>query len=382
MNAAILAVHQAESRPRRDDRSLEELIYETTRGVLRRAGRTIDDIDHIAIASSDALDGRAISSMVTAASVGDYFRDLINCSSSGEHAFIMATMQVLSGRSRLALVANWGKPSESPVAVTDNLQFDPFFYRNLRLERTALLALQARAYAEHAGVGGDVPARVAATGRARARQNPRACPRPPLTAGEIAASPEVASPLRSEELPPFTDGAVALLVGTEELARASGRPYAVIAGLGWATDSYWSGSRDLWRLPSLEAASRQAYGQAGIRDPLTDVDVVELMDVTPYHALMACEGLGLCETGAGERFAEAWLGPDAPLAVNPSGGLQASYPDFAAGLDRVAEVFYQLTGGAGGCQVPDAACGVAHATSGFAAQVNSVVVLRAAEGQG
>lgn len=374
MRAGILAVHQSGYQARRDDLSLEELIYETVTGLLRETNVSIADIDHVAIASSDGLDGRAISSMVTMSSAGGYFRDLINCSSSGEHALVMAVLRVLSGRSRLALVANWGKPSEAPVPVIDNLSFDPFFYRDLRLERTSLLALQATAYAEHAGVSPELAARLVGAARERARRNPRALEQP---AGmtQPPRSNMVAWPLRVDELPPYADGAVAMLAGNEEAARALGLPFVAIAGLGWAYDTYWSGGSDLWRLSSLAAAAHRAYRQAGVADATAQLDVVEVMDVTPYHALMACEALGLCPAGEGGRFAEDVLGGRAPVALNPSGGLHAGYTDFAAGLDRVAELYHQLTGTAGACQVPGARRGLAHAASGFAAQVNSVFIL-------
>lgn len=396
MNAGILAVHQSGYQARRDDLSLEELIYETVTGLLREAGVSIADVDHVAIASSDGLDGRAISSMVTMSSVGGYFRDLINCSSSGEHALVMAMLRILSGRGRLALVANWGKPSEAPLPVIDNLSFDPFFYRDLRLERTSLLALQATAYAEHASVAPELAARLARAARERARGNPRALkqpataspelvegtprPRPSTGSGNapVFSSRMAAWPLRVEELPPLADGAVAMLVGSEEAARALGLPFVALAGMGWAYDSYWSGGSDFWWLSSLEAAAQRGYRQAGVANPGESLDVVEVMDVTPYHALMACEALGLCPAGEGGRFAEDLLDGRADVALNPSGGLHAGYTDFAAGLDRVAELYHQLTGAAGSCQVPGARRGLAHAASGFAAQVNSVFILEAA----
>ena len=42
------------------DRSLEEIIYDTTQQALDDAGLTIEDIDGIIVGSNDQLDGRAI----------------------------------------------------------------------------------------------------------------------------------------------------------------------------------------------------------------------------------------------------------------------------------------------------------------------------------
>lgn len=376
MTVSILAVRLSGHRAARDDLSLEELIYQTTHGLLDDVGISINDIDHLAIASSDGLDGRAISSMVTMSSAGGYFRDQINCSSSGEHALVMAALHVLSERSRLALVVNWGKPSETPLPVVDNLGFDPFFYRDLRVERTSLLALQANAYAARTQLEEDLPRRLAMAARAEARKNPLALPDGAPNGIEARS---IAWPLTADELPPYADGAVALLIGNEEAARSLGRPSVVISGMGWATDSYWSGSRDLTWLSSLDQAARQAYGRAHIQDPLSQLDVAEIMDVTPYHELMTYEALGLAARGEGARLAEQRLAGRPPLAINPSGGLYGGYVDFAAGVERVAEVYLQLVGAAGDHQVDGAQRGLAQATAGFAGQSNSVFVL---EGRG
>jgi acetyl-CoA C-acetyltransferase len=348
----IVAARRSEYARTTPELTLEELIYETVRGLLDESEASLDDVDHVAIASSDAVDGRAISSMVTAASVGCYARDMLNCSSSGEHALITACLRILAGRTRLALVANWAKPSEAPVAAADRLALDPFFYRGLGLERVTFAALQAAACID-SGIDPAAADGLAAERRAAAAGNERSVVRDAVSAQDVAASPFVAWPLRELHLGPLVDGAVALLVASEELAPRLAPTYAVMEGMGWATDSYWLGDRPRAELPSLAAAARDAYARAGIDDPQRALDVVELSDASPYHELMARDALGI----------------DGAVPVNPSGGQQAGWPDFAFGLDRVAEVVGHVTGPTG------ARRGLAHAAAGFGSQANSVFVL-------
>src|SRR3989442_9212385 len=80
--------------------------------------------------------------------------------------------------------------------------------------------------------------------------------------------------------------------------------------------------RDLSRVPATERAAAAAYRQAGLGP--TDVDVVELHDCFTIAEIVATEGLGLFEPGAGGRAAEKGLtslGGGGP--VHPSGGLKA-----------------------------------------------------------
>ena len=351
MRACILAAHRSNYALETTHETLEELIYATTQALLRKAGISLAEIDAVAIASSDAVDGRAISSMVTGGSVGCYERDLVNSSSSGEHALILACLRILSGRSRLCLVANWAKPSEAPVSAADRLALDPFFYRSLGLERTAFAALQAASYVLRTGDtrAGDA---VAARASEAAARNERAVARRPVSAEEVAESPVVAWPLRELHVGPLVDGAVVLLVASEDVARERGAQYAVVEGFGWAIDSYWLGDRRPDSVPALRLAARAAFEQARIADPRRMLDVVELCDASAFHELIALDALGLDGSAA---------------AVNPSGGQLAGYPDFAFGLDRVAEVFERVTG--------DVSRGLAHSAAGFAQQSHSVFVL-------
>jgi acetyl-CoA C-acetyltransferase len=380
LRPCIIAVHQTPYALSRPEVSLEEMIYQSVQELLSQSGLSIRDVDHLAVASSDGLDGRPISSMVTMAPAGGYDKDYINSSSSGEHALIMACLRVLGGRSRISLVANWAKPSEAPLAAVERLQLEPFFHRRLQLDRTDFLALQASCYVQRYQVAPQVAAGIVVKNRKGARVNPFGLQQEEVTVNDVLASPIVAWPLRELDLPVSVDGAVALLVATEDVARASGHPYAVVEGLGWNTDSYWIGDRAISEIPSLVRAAHQAYRQADIRDPLAQLDVIELSDLTPYHELMAYEALGLCGRGEGAAMAlSGELDRAGKLPVNPSGGLQAAYPEFAAGLDRVVSVFRQVTGIAGDGQIPGARRGLAHAAAGFAAQANSVFILEGRE---
>ncbi len=97
-----------------------------------------------------------------------------------------------------------------------------------------------------------------------------------------------------------------------------------------------------------------------------------------YKELHHLEGLLLFDRGkAPEATALGITQRDGDLPVCPSGGLLGvGNPIAAAGLMKVAEIYWQLSGQAGKRQVPGTpTCGVAQAW-GDLMQVGTVIVLR------
>jgi acetyl-CoA C-acetyltransferase len=115
---------------------------------------------------------------------------------------------------------------------------------------------------------------------------------------------------------------------------------------------------------------------AGIKDPIKDIDIAELYDVSSFHELMEYEALGFCKEGEGGKFIDSGATQfDGKLPVNPSGGMLSSNPYTAVGLYRVAEAALQVCGRAGERQVPSVKKALAHGMSGICGQSNCVVIL-------
>jgi len=151
--------------------------------------------------------------------------------------------------------------------------------------------------------------------------------------------------------------------------------------MGWATEPSFLGDRDLGTAPALRAAAVQAYAEAGITDPLAQLDVVEITDATPYAELLAYEALGLCgRQDWAVRVSDGTFAHDGQLPVNLSGGVQTFNPVFCTGLIRFAEIANQVRGHAGAHQHRNARNGLAQAGSGFAMQYQSAVVFGREQG--
>jgi acetyl-CoA C-acetyltransferase len=164
----------------------------------------------------------------------------------------------------------------------------------------------------------------------------------------------LAWPVQRLDVSPVTDGAVALVLAVEhEANRITDRPVWV-QGAGWCLDSaYWT-NRDLAYPRYVEQAARMAYEMAGITEPRKQIDIVEPHDPFDYKELQHLEGLLLFDRGkAPEAARDGVLERDGDLPSCPSGGLLGvGNPIAAAGLMKVAELFWQLRGEAGARQVP------------------------------
>ncbi|MFC2013169.1 beta-ketoacyl synthase N-terminal-like domain-containing protein [Chloroflexota bacterium] len=177
------------------------------------------------------------------------------------------------------------------------------------------------------------------------RSNPKARFRRTVTADMVLKSPMVCSPLQLHDCCSFADGAAAIVIASEEKAKAlTGRP-VYITGVGQASAGLLANQYEhLPRIRSRELAAGQAYRMAGITP--AEVDVCELYDCFSIASLIAAEGLGFFDFGtAGAAWEQGRADIGGRVAVNLSGGLNAKGdPIGATGAGQVYEIVKQLRG--------------------------------------
>ncbi|MDX6631286.1 MAG: hypothetical protein QOH00_3532 [Gaiellales bacterium] len=361
---AVVGAHHTPLTRRQDAQSLEEMIFEATRGALADAGLTIDDIDGIVLATSDQVQGRVIESMVTNGAAGGVGKDVTTLASAGEHSLVYAYLRLLAGQGQRLLVVTWGKPSESvDPSHAALVEADPFFLRPLGMRATVAAGLQGSRYVTRHGLDRDA---IRAVRAARAKAGSAAGAPAADTADDGAM---VAWPLTTSDLPVAVDVAAALVLVTEDAVTEQQSPAWVI-GVGWSTDGYDLADRDISQFNALAAATERAT-----RDGISvrRADVVEVQELSTIAGFAACEALGLSEPGEGAKAAVG-----AQPAVNPSGGNLVANPSNASGFLRFLNAAQQARGQAGAVQVttgrPITAVGAA--MHGFAGQGAAVVIFR------
>jgi len=132
--------------------------------------------------------------------------------------------------------------------------------------------------------------------------------------------------------------------------------------------------RDIVAFEGPELAWKRALAEA--RLGLADLDLVETHDCFTIAELIEYEAMGLTAKGEGARaILEGWTEKDGKLPINPSGGLKSKgHPIGATGVSMHVLAAMQVTGKAGGIQVPGASlAGVFN--MGGAAVANFVSIL-------
>lgn len=161
------------------------------------------------------------------------------------------------------------------------------------------------------------------------------------------ANPIIAWPMRLYDCSPISDGAAAVLLVSEDLARNfTDKPLHII-GTGQASDGATPSRPTLTSIPSARAAARQAYDMAGIQP--ADVRAVEVHDCFTIAEIIASEDLGFFKDGEGWKAAEDGMtAKDGARPINTSGGLKSKgHPVGASGVGQVIEIWKQLRGEAG-----------------------------------
>jgi acetyl-CoA C-acetyltransferase len=187
--------------------------------------------------------------------------------------------------------------------------------------------------------------------------------------------PLVAPPLRLGDCSAMTDGAGAVLLVAEELARSYTDTPAWIRGTGQYSDWHnlaQAGSLTEWT--GLSLAAREAFRSARIGPER--LDFAELHDCFTISEIVEYEALGLCPRGEGGRFAtDGRSDKGGDLVVNPRGGLLGcGHPLGATGIAQAVEVIDQFQGRAPEARrVPDPSWAMVHNLSG-SANVHSIMI--------
>lgn len=331
-------------------------------------------VKSIVSCSDDVFDARTISNNGVADALGAHYRGEEKIAQEGLNALGYAMSIILSGYDDVVYVAGHSKESQAESRnLCTNLAYDPFYTRCLGLDYLSTAGLQARAYMMKSGITEEELAAVVVRARQWAARNPCANARKPLEVGDVMYSPMLCDPIRSLHSYPVSDGAVGLLLASEERAyEFTDRP-VWITGFGNCMDSFFLGDRDLVSNRALKRAAAQAYQMARITDPSHEVDLAEVMDCYAYQQPLWLEGLGLCPESEGGRFIAA-NGP-ARYNVNLSGGMLTGRPLMIGGLYGAVEAALQLKGAAGEHQADDVNRAVIQSTTGGAGQFHTVVVL-------
>lgn len=182
--------------------------------------------------------------------------------------------------------------------------------------------------------------------------NPYAHLKMKITAEDVVKSPIIADPIRLLDSCPMSDGAAAVILASEDVAKKYNDTPVMIAGVGNALDSTDISSRfELDSFLASRLSAERAFKTAKLSPK--DVDVVELHDAYSINGVITLEDVGFAPKGMGAKLiAEGRFRPGDKPSINPSGGLKSrGHPVGATGVYQVCEVVMQLRGDFPGVKV-------------------------------
>ncbi|MCX7620729.1 MAG: thiolase domain-containing protein [Acidimicrobiales bacterium] len=346
-DVAIISFAQTQHRRAVRELNEVEMLMPVLVDVVAKAGITKDRIDFVCSGSADYLAGMAFSFVMTLDGVGPWPPiSESHVDMDGAWALYEAWVKMQMGDVDVALVYSYGKSSPGNLRRVLTRQLDPYYLAPMWPDPVSLAALQARAALDAGVVTETEMAEVVAASRRAALSNPSAQLRGEVEASSLLSEEYFVAPLRRHDCPPISDGAAAVILAADDVARQLCERPAWIRGIDHRIEPHSLGVRDLTRSVSTE----QAATHAGVDKD--KIDLAELHAPFSHQEVILRRALGLGDE----------------VAVNPSGGALAANPIMAAGLIRLGEAATRIT-----CGAADRA--VAHATSGPCLQQNLVCVL-------
>lgn len=238
----------------------------------------------------------------------------------------------------------------------------------------AAFAMIAKRHMEKYGTTTEQLAKVAVKNKKYACLNTRIADKyhKPVTLEEVLQAPMIADPLTRLSCCPVSDGAAAVILASEKVARQyTSKPVEIVASV------LNSGLRTKYGLIDYRSemsvrAAKEAYEMSGIGPE--DINVCELHDPFTIAEIVHYEDLGFCEPGEGGLYIDEGKSEinGKGVAVSPSGGLLGrGHPLGATGVAQIAEIFWQLRGEAGAHQVVNAKVGLAHVVDGGVTSIES-----------
>lgn len=339
---AVVSSAQTEFRNAWSNLQHVDLLSAVVEAALKGSGLRIEDVDFVVDCGSDVLDGRSISNCGFLGAMGAHHKEEARVEEDGLFGAIYGVNKIVAGSASVALVIGYSKPSESDVAAYYSTIAEPFYQRPIGIDHVSAAGLLASQYLSLTDATEEDLLQITRAAWSKARSNRRLVASELPSDEEIERASYVAEPLREFQIARPVDGAVAVLLAGEEVARKVTEHPVWVTGMGAATESHSLADRTPGEFAAAQAAARVAQRRAGITDPRS-VDFVEVSASSVAAEALVIEALGLAARG---HAVDAYLG--GKVDINPSGGSVPADPIMATGLVRLHEASSRLSGRSGG----------------------------------
>ncbi|MEV4054137.1 thiolase domain-containing protein [Amycolatopsis sp. NPDC049688] len=365
---AVLGTGQTHHRAKRQDVSMPGLLREAIDRAMTDAQVEWADIDAVVLGKApDLFEGVMMPELFLADSLGATGKPLLRVHTAGSvggSTALVAASLIQAGVHRRVLTVAYEKQSESNAMW--GLSILPPFQMPVGAGAGGYFAPHVRSYIRRSGAPEHVGAIVAAKDRRNGALNPYAhLQQADITVESVQKSQMLWDPIRYDETCPSSDGACAMVLGDEAAGDAVEGGAAWVHATAMRTEPTTFAGRDQVNPRAGQEAAAALWAEAGITDPMSEVDVAEIYVPFSWFEPMWLENLGFAPEGEGWKVTEAGeTAIGGRLPCNPSGGVLSSNPIGASGMLRFSEAAKQVMGRAGDYQVDGARRALGHAYGG------------------
>ena len=351
------------------EKDAEDLIVEAAFEAMDDAGVTPDDIEATWV--GNLYDFTGLSGSVAAEPLkmfGKPTTRVENFCASGMDAFRNACFAVASGVYDVVLACGVEKLMDVGGS---GLPVDMGHPALRGASAPAMFALTAtRCFHEYGWTREDL-AQVAVKNHKNGALHPKAHFRRAITLDTALNAPMIAWPLGRFDSCAMSDGAAAIVITRPEIAKKSKHKhdYAIPKANALTMHAFlpmYRASYDWLGFPATQNSAKLAYAEAGIKNPVEEIDLAEVHDCFTITELLNIQDLGFCKQGEAPKFVrDGHADVGGKIAVNASGGLKCfGHPIGATGCRMLCEITKQIQGRAEGAQVKNARLGLAHNLGG------------------
>ncbi|HTT87853.1 MAG TPA: thiolase domain-containing protein [Acidimicrobiales bacterium] len=368
---AVVGVGQTKHQAKREDVSIAGLVREAALRALADAAMDWSDIDAVVIGKApDMFEGVAMPELYLAPALGAVGKPMIRVHTAGSvggSTALVAAHLVASGTHERVLTVAYEKQSDSDAMWA--LSVPQPFSAPLLAGAGGYFAPIIRAYMRRSGAPDHIGILVAVKDRKQALLNPYAHLHiEDISFETVRDSIMLWDPVRYLETCPSSDGAAAMVLGSEAVADARSRRHgpAWVHGMAMRSEPTMFAGRDQVNPLASTQCAADVYRQAQVTDPRAQIDVAEVYVPFSWYEPMWLESLGFAPEGEGWKLTDAGAtaldGGDIPW--NCSGGVLSSNPIGASGMLRFLEAAMQVRGQAGAHQVDGVRRALGHAYGG------------------
>jgi acetyl-CoA C-acetyltransferase len=347
MKVAIVGVGWYGFKPAIKDSSFREMMFEASVRAYEDAGglnpRT--DVDTFISCQEDFWEGIAISDEFAPDPIGGAMRPTMTVTGDGLQGIIHGIMHINSGLSKVTVVEAHAKPSD--ILTLDSIiefAYDPIYGRIGAKNPHFLAGLDSVKFMSKTGATREDLAEIVVKNKNNGLKNPRASFASNITLTDVLNENFVVYPLTELDISRFVDGAIVVVLASEEVARKFNDTPIWIEGAYFATDSSMEFS-SLGEATYLRIASRNAYKMAKVYSPKNYFDSAFVDDTYSYKELQHIEALQISGDPV-KDLREGIFHVGGKIPVNPLGGhLSTGRPLEASGLSLLLDAAYYLREG-------------------------------------